>query len=58
MILMAKSSGRWVVYEKRGVEFVYLSRPFKTRLAAEAERSRLQQQSKSRRKPLGVGFIR
>jgi hypothetical protein len=35
-------SGRWVVYEKRGIEFVHLSKPFKTKREADNERERLQ----------------
>jgi hypothetical protein len=27
---MAKSTGRWVVYEKRGVEYVHVSKRFET----------------------------
>jgi hypothetical protein len=38
---MPKPSGCWVVYEKRGVEFVYLSKLFKTKGEAENERQRL-----------------
>jgi hypothetical protein len=55
---MTKISGRWVVYEKRGVEYVHVSEPFKTKQEAEKERERLQQGLKSVRKTLGVGFIR
>jgi hypothetical protein len=55
---MPKTSGHWVVYEKRGVEYVHVSKRFKTKLEAEKERERLQQGLKSRRKPLGVGFVR
>jgi hypothetical protein len=55
---MTKTSGSWVVYEKRGVEFVHVSKPFKTKQEAEKERERLQQGLKSVRKTLGVGFIR
>jgi hypothetical protein len=55
---MTKTKGRWVVYEKRGVEFVHVSKRFKTKQEAEKERERLQQGLKSRRKMLGVGFVR
>jgi hypothetical protein len=55
---MTKTSGRWVVYEKRGVEFVHVSKAFKTQQEAEKERERLQQALKSKRKVLGVGFVR
>jgi hypothetical protein len=54
---MAKSTGRWVVYEKRGVEYVHVSKPFKTKPEAEKERERLQQGLKSRQKTLGVGIV-
>lgn len=53
---MTKTSGRWVVYEKRGVEYVHLSKGFQTKQEAEKERERLQQNLKSRRKTLGVGY--
>jgi len=39
---MTKSTGRWAVYEKRGVEYVHRSKPFKTKREAEKERERLQ----------------
>jgi hypothetical protein len=54
---MAKTSGRWVVYEKRGLEYVHVSKRFKTKQEAEKERERLQQGLKSRWKELGVGII-
>jgi len=54
---MAKACGHWVVYEKRSVEFVHVSKKFKTRREAEKERERLQQSSESRRKVLGVGIV-
>jgi hypothetical protein len=54
---MAKTNGRWVVYENRGVEYVHVLR-FKTKQEAEKERERLQQALKPKRKVLGVGFIR
>jgi hypothetical protein len=50
-------SGRWVVYERRGVEYVHVSKRFDTKQEAEKDRERLQQRLKSRRKPLGVGFV-
>jgi hypothetical protein len=55
---MAETTGRWVVYEKRGVEYVHVSKRFKTKQEAEKERERLRQGLKSRRKTLGVGFVR
>lgn len=54
---MLKTSGRWVVYERRDGEFVHLSKKFRTRREAEDERLRLQQAMNSRRKALGVGFV-
>jgi len=54
---MTKSIGRWVVYEKRGVEYVHVSKRFDTKQGAEKERERLQQTSKSKTKSLGVGFV-
>jgi hypothetical protein len=54
---MTKSTGRWVVYEKRGVEYIHRSKRFETREEAEKERERLQQKSKSRVKSLGAGFV-
>jgi hypothetical protein len=54
---MTKSTGRWVVYEKRGVEYVYASKRLVTKQEAEKERERLHQKSKSRVKSLGVGFV-
>lgn len=55
---MAITRGSWVVYERRGVEFVHVSKKFKTRREAENERQRLQQALTSKRKVLGVGFVR
>jgi len=51
-------SGRWVVYEKRGVEYVHVSERFETKQEAEKERERLHQNPEVRRKALGVGFTR
>ena len=55
---MTKSTGHWVVYEKRGVEYVYVSKRFETKQEAEKERERLHQNLEVRRKALGVGFVR
>jgi hypothetical protein len=55
---MTKSTGRWVLYEKRGVEYVHVSKRFGTKQEAEKERERLQQRLKGRPKTLGVGFTR
>jgi len=42
------------VYEKRGVEYVHVSKRFETKQGAEKERERLQENLGSRRKSLGV----
>lgn len=55
---MTKTTGRWVVYERRGAEFAYVSKKFKTRREAENKRQRLQQILNSKRKVLGVGLVR
>jgi len=52
---MAKPVGRWVVYERKGGEFVYLSKPLRTRKEAEALRQKLHE--KYPRDAIGVGFI-
>jgi hypothetical protein len=54
--LMAKTVGRWVVYERQDGEFVYLSKPLKTKAQAESERLKLA--TKYPRAAIGVGFIR
>jgi hypothetical protein len=53
---MGKTVGRWVVYERQGGEFVYLSKPLKTKAQAESERLKLA--AKYPRAAIGVGFIR
>ena len=55
---MAKLKGHWVVYEKRGVEYVHVSKRFATKAEAEKERERLHQNPEMKRKALGVGFVR
>lgn len=55
---MTKLDGYWVVYQKRGVAYVHLSKLFDTKQEAETERERLQQKLGARQKTLGVGFIR
>jgi hypothetical protein len=54
---MAKTSGRWVVYEYNEGQFVFLSKPHKTKEQAERERSELTARRKSRSASLGVGFV-
>jgi hypothetical protein len=44
---MTKTTGYWVVYEKRGVEHVHRSKRFETKREAEKERERLRQRLKS-----------
>jgi hypothetical protein len=55
---MSKPSGRWVVYEKRGLEFIHRSKKFRTKREADKERRRLEQVSDSKPKVLGIGFVR
>jgi hypothetical protein len=53
---MKKAKGRWVVYERQEGEFVFLSKPLKTRKQAEQER--LKFHAKYPRAAIGVGFVR
>jgi len=53
---MAK--GHWVVYEQHNGEFVYLSKPLKTKGQAERKREELAVQPEHARKSLGVGFVK
>jgi len=55
--MSAKRTKRWVVYERRNGEFVFLSRLFTTRAQAEKERDKLKTSFKSRLASLGVGFV-
>ncbi len=55
--MSAKRTKRWVVYECRNGEFVFLSRLFTTRAQAEKERDKLKTSFKSRLASLGVGFV-
>jgi len=52
-----KKTGRWVVYERREGEFVFLSKLLKTRKAAEKERLKLKERLGHRRSAIGVGFV-
>jgi hypothetical protein len=52
-----KKAGRWVVYERREGEFVFLSKLLKTRKEAEKERLRLKDRLEHRRFAIGVGFV-
>ena len=55
--MVAKKSGRWVVYERREGEFVFLSKLLKTRKEAEKERLRLKERLQHKRSAIGVGFV-
>ena len=55
--MIAKKSGRWVVYERREGEFVFLSKLVKTRKEAEKERLRLIERLEHKRSAIGVGFV-
>jgi hypothetical protein len=52
---MAKTVGRWVVYERQGTEFVHLSKLFKKRGQAEKAREKLKEKYPT--SAIGVGFI-
>ena len=55
--MVAKKSGRWVVYERREGEFVFLSKLLKSRKEAEKERLRLKERLQHKRSAIGVGFV-
>ncbi len=52
-----RTKGRWVVYERRKGEFIFLSRLFTTRAQAEKERDRLKAMFTYKRVSLGVGVV-
>lgn len=52
------TKGHWVVYEQHNGEFVFLSKPLKTKSQAERKREELAAQPQNSRKSLGVGFVR
>ncbi len=52
------NTGRWVVYKRTDGQFVFLSRPFKTKELAEQERIRLSAHPEHARGSVGVGFVR
>jgi uncharacterized protein YegP (UPF0339 family) len=52
-----RTKGRWVVYERRNGEFIFLSRLFTTRAQAEKEREKLKAPFTYKRVSLGVGFV-
>ena len=51
-----RTTGRWVVYERRDGEFIFLSRLFATRAQAEKERDKLKG-TFTYKVSLGVGAI-
>jgi len=51
-----RANARWVVYERRNGEFIFLSRPFTTRAQAEKERDKLEA-TFTYKVSLGVGAI-
>ena len=56
--MTAKQSG-WVVYERQEDQFVFLSKPLKTKQQAEKERLRLTQRPGYRRRSaIGIGFVK
>jgi hypothetical protein len=58
-VLMSEKrmKGRWVVYERRNGEFIFLSRLFTTRALAEKERDKLEATFTYKKVSLGVGAI-
>ena len=50
--------GRWVVYERRNGEFIFLSRLFTTRAQAEKGRDKLKATFIYKRVSLGVGVVK
>jgi len=52
------TTGKWVVYKQAEGEFIFLSKPFKTRERAERERTKLSAQPEYERASVGVGFVR
>jgi len=52
-----RTKGRWVVYERRKGEFIFLSRLFTTRAQAEKERDRLEAAFTYKKVSFGVGLV-
>jgi hypothetical protein len=52
-----RTKGRWVVYERRNGEFVFLSRLFATRAQAEKEREKLMATFTYKKVSFGVGLV-
>ena len=61
---MSKTAGRWVVYELKNGQFVYLSKFFKSKKEAENERTKLAKSQIRRRGPKrygpapGIGLVK
>ena len=52
-----RTKARWVVYERRGQEFILLSRRFTTGAKPEKARDRMKALLKDKRISLGVGVV-
>jgi hypothetical protein len=52
-----RTKGRWVVYEHRKGEFIFLSRLFATRAQAEKKREKLTATFTYKRVSFGVGLV-
>jgi hypothetical protein len=53
-----RANARWVVYEHRKGEFLFVSRLFTTRAQAERERDKLEAMFTYKRVSLGVGVVK
>jgi hypothetical protein len=53
-----RPKGRWVVYERRKGEFIFLSRLFATRAQAEKEREKLEATFTYKKVSFGVGVVK
>jgi hypothetical protein len=54
---MVQTTG-WVIYERRDGEFIFLSKPLKTRKQAEEKRTKLKTIPEHKRAAIGIGFVR
>jgi hypothetical protein len=52
------NTGRWLVYNRADGEFIFLSKPFKTKERADRERTKLRVDPEYARASVGVGFVR
>jgi hypothetical protein len=52
-----RTKGRWVVYERRNGEFIFLSRLFTTKARAEKERDKLEAMFTGKKVSFSVGFV-